>query len=598
MARLSAALALVLAAGAYAQCGDPQTMTTDDKQPNDFLGGAISMSSTASGVSLLAGVGADNFTFLGNAGSVYQFTRVGGLWGQTGNFFANDAQPSDYFGTAVGYDDPHAVIGAVGVGDTGAAYFFTRFGSSWQQVDKVIPADAASGDDLGRSVAIDGNLAVVGAPLHDINVGGSIDANAGAAYVYARNGSGDWAHIFKMYGFAAERNPNDFLGQAVAVSGQRIMAGVPGADSFNIPNSGQAKVIRYDPGALLMVLDGSFWAPDRGDGDRFGDAVDVSGPYAVVGAPRHDSNNKLDNGAAYCWRHDGTQWVYDGKLTPSDPTDVAYFGSGVSLWFELFGPTRVVVAASGANKAYVFRRVGPGEWVQDARYLDPDGPDDFGTAIDVYGEHVVVGDWGDDPAGVTNAGALYAFRTPLSGSDSCDGAWPVAAGVTYGGCTEIVTLDGLSGCLSGFQTSPDVWYKYTATCTGRIGMNTFNSGFDTVLSVHTGCPGGASNMVACNDDWSIFSTASSVYFQTVAGQTYLIRVSGKNGARGEYVLNVADCDECYADCNADGQLTVADFGCFQTKFVAQNAYADCNADGNLTVADFGCFQTKFVAGCP
>ncbi len=55
---------------------------------------------------------------------------------------------------------------------------------------------------------------------------------------------------------------------------------------------------------------------------------------------------------------------------------------------------------------------------------------------------------------------------------------------------------------------------------------------------------------------------------------------------------------CYPDCNTDGSLTVADFGCFQTKFVAGDPYADCNGDGVRTVADFGCFQTKFVAGCP
>jgi hypothetical protein len=55
---------------------------------------------------------------------------------------------------------------------------------------------------------------------------------------------------------------------------------------------------------------------------------------------------------------------------------------------------------------------------------------------------------------------------------------------------------------------------------------------------------------------------------------------------------------CYPDCTNDGVLTVADFGCFQTKFVAGDPYADCNASGTLTVADFGCFQTRFVAGCP
>ena len=55
---------------------------------------------------------------------------------------------------------------------------------------------------------------------------------------------------------------------------------------------------------------------------------------------------------------------------------------------------------------------------------------------------------------------------------------------------------------------------------------------------------------------------------------------------------------CYPDCTGDGALTVADFGCFQTRFVQGDPYADCTQDGQLTVADFGCFQTRFVAGCP
>jgi outer membrane protein assembly factor BamB len=54
---------------------------------------------------------------------------------------------------------------------------------------------------------------------------------------------------------------------------------------------------------------------------------------------------------------------------------------------------------------------------------------------------------------------------------------------------------------------------------------------------------------------------------------------------------------CYPDCTGESALTVADFGCFQTRFVAGDPYADCSGDAALTVADFGCFQTKFVAGC-
>jgi hypothetical protein len=55
---------------------------------------------------------------------------------------------------------------------------------------------------------------------------------------------------------------------------------------------------------------------------------------------------------------------------------------------------------------------------------------------------------------------------------------------------------------------------------------------------------------------------------------------------------------CYADCNASGSLTIADFGCFQAKFAAGDPYADCNHSGSLTIADFGCFQAAFAAGCP
>ncbi len=68
------------------------------------------------------------------------------------------------------------------------------------------------------------------------------------------------------------------------------------------------------------------------------------------------------------------------------------------------------------------------------------------------------------------------------------------------------------------------------------------------------------------------------------------------GDLGYFLASLAET--CYADCNADSMLTVADFGCFQTRFVAGDPYADCNGVGGLTIADFGCFQTRFVAGCP
>ncbi len=64
------------------------------------------------------------------------------------------------------------------------------------------------------------------------------------------------------------------------------------------------------------------------------------------------------------------------------------------------------------------------------------------------------------------------------------------------------------------------------------------------------------------------------------------------------VSGVQTDEPCYPDCNASGTLTIADFICFQAKFVAGDPYADCNGAGGLTIADFICFQARFVAGCP
>ncbi len=99
--------------------------------------------------------------------------------------------------------------------------------------------------------------------------------------------------------------------------------------------------------------------------------------------------------------------------------------------------------------------------------------------------------------------------------------------------------------------------------------------------------------------------AGGMYFTTFAGEVY--KVDSGSGANslvhstgmGTGLLGIiSEIDSCYPDCNGVGGLTIADFACFQTKFVAGDPYADCNGVGGLTIADFGCFQTAFVAGCP
>ncbi|MCC6661624.1 MAG: hypothetical protein IT437_12145 [Phycisphaerales bacterium] len=72
-----------------------------------------------------------------------------------------------------------------------------------------------------------------------------------------------------------------------------------------------------------------------------------------------------------------------------------------------------------------------------------------------------------------------------------------------------------------------------------------------------------------------------------------------NGVSSSNIAAYEGCEPCYPDCNRDGALNLADFGCFQNRFWPPfDPYGDCNGDGIKNLADFGCFQTKFALGCP
>ena len=98
-------------------------------------------------------------------------------------------------------------------------------------------------------------------------------------------------------------------------------------------------------------------------------------------------------------------------------------------------------------------------------------------------------------------------------------------------------------------------------------------------------------------------------FDGVPDQSYyaggLSTISGSFGTGvgvGAYNFSLFDnwavTRACYADCNRDGLLNLADLGCFQTRHALGDPWADCNSDGSLNLADFGCFTTKFALGCP
>lgn len=118
-------------------------------------------------------------------------------------------------------------------------------------------------------------------------------------------------------------------------------------------------------------------------------------------------------------------------------------------------------------------------------------------------------------------------------SNLCTAA-PVIGNGTFTGTTVGATNDGTATCGSS-SFSPDVWFRYVAPADGPVSMDTFGSGYDTVLSLHTGCPGSGFEL-RCNDD--VFGLQSAISFTAQAGVSYWVRVSGFAGATGPFELHV------------------------------------------------------------
>ena len=315
----------------------------------------------------------------------------------------------DYFGYSVAVDGDIAVIGAYGDDgagiDSGAAYVFTKVSDRWIRTAKLTASDGAAYDNFGVSVAVDGDIAVIGAYGDD---GAGIDS--GAAYVFARD-SGTWSQAAKLT--ASDGAALDYFGYSVAVDGDTVLVGAYQDDDEDddLEDSGSVYVF-VEPGAGwgTGTETAKLTASGGGEDDYFGISVAVDGDTAVIGASGDDDNG-ADSGSVYVFIRVSGTWSQQTKLTASDGAAYDWFGYAVAV----DGDT-VVVGAYGdddngpaSGSAYVFIRVS-GTWSQQTKLTASDGAayDWFGHSVAVDGDTAVVGAYGDDDNGPAS-GSAYVF---------------------------------------------------------------------------------------------------------------------------------------------------------------------------------------------
>ncbi len=376
IAALFVFLVLLLTAGQPIQA--VVRLDADSDVSDSAFGRAVGIS----GDSAIVGACRDQVDDDIRAGSASVFRRGNNVWELEAELTAWDGMPNDFFGHSVAISGDWAVVGAFHHYGTdfgsGAAYVYERRSTGWQPSKKLTAGDGGRNDAFGYSVAMSGDVAVIGA----YRAGGK-----GAAYVFLRGSSG-WTQAAKLT--ASDGRDGDDFGRSVSVSGDRAIVGAI-HHGVNGVRSGAAYVYRRD--GSRWIEEAKLLPAESGADDFFGFSVSISGDWAVIGASADDDQG-TDAGAAYVFQRSGSSWTQYEKLLPSSEASGDFFGRSVAL-----SGISIVVGADGTDKwgansgaAYIYEKMAGG-WEQTAKLTPTDGRtgDRFGWRV--AADSGLSGDW-------------------------------------------------------------------------------------------------------------------------------------------------------------------------------------------------------------
>ncbi|MCE7922055.1 MAG: HYR domain-containing protein [Haliscomenobacteraceae bacterium CHB4] len=184
-------------------------------------------------------------------------------------------------------------------------------------------------------------------------------------------------------------------------------------------------------------------------GDLYGASVAMNGSYAVVGAKNADGNGS-NSGLAYVLQNNDNNpddWQQVAVLNPGDVEAEDLFGASVSVYSNLIvvGAPQDDDQASNAGAAYIFaKNTSNNTWdlVKKIKANDGFADDNFGAAVSVYGDKVLVGASMNDEKGL-NAGAAYLFGKNEGGTDN------------WGQIAKITAVDAGAGDMFGASLKLD-----------------------------------------------------------------------------------------------------------------------------------------------
>jgi len=388
-----------------------QKVLASDGAANDFLGGSVALADDTA----LVGASGDDVGANGDQGAVYVFVRSGMTWIWQAKLTASDGAAGDNFGRSVALSGDTALVGASGDnvganGDQGSAYVFVRNGTVWSQQAKLTVATGAANDNFGLSVALLDGTALVGVPGDDVGA----NFNQGSAYVFVRSGT-TWTQQAQLT--SSDGAAGDNFGASLALAGGTALVGAP-LDNGDATDQGSAYV--FVRGGTTWTQQAQLTALDGAANDYFGGSTALSGDTALVGAYGDNVDAAVNQGSAYIFTRADTVWSQQAQLTASDGTEGDNFGRSVAL----LGDTARVGAhfddadTADQGSAYIFMH-NKTTWIEQARLVASDGAegDNFGVSVALSGGMALVGAESDDVGTNTNQGSAFFYRAYYTDAD-------------------------------------------------------------------------------------------------------------------------------------------------------------------------------------
>lgn len=575
--------------------------------PTPSSGARFGNSVSLDGNWIIAGAPFDDTAAGANTGSACIFQKVAGVWTFKQQLTDPAAVSNNRFGESVDVSGTHAVVGSMFdtvAGNTfaGSAQVYTFNGTNWVFQDDITAAIPSTSEEFGGTVAIDADTIVVGARLSEVPG----NTSGGIVTVFRRSGS-----TWLIDQTIPNPEPGDvsFFGSTVAVSGNRI----------TITSAVPEKVYIYDNIGDTWTLADTLTDPDGGSG-QFGAFATLHGHNILVCDPSEDTA-AVGGGAAY---------VFTDEENGSDSCDTPRavgFGSLVGCNNDATTDGSAPCANSG--KDIWFRLlVDCTGWFQ----IDTEGSD-FDTVLSLYdgidcpGALIAC----DDDSGIGNSSLIQLFAvkgdfikirvagfgvTPAVGTfllntsrlapfnDDCPDSIPVGEGVhAFGTCT--ATTDGFGSPACTFfgsnQVGQDVWFNYTASCSGTATINLCGADYDSKIHVYTGadCPAPAEIPLACADDTC--GNDPSVTFAVTAGSTYKVRVGGFSTNTGSGMMTITNAVTCPGDADGSSPVGIGDLAVlinnWDTNVTGCNM-GDLTGDGHVGIDDIAEVINNWAETCP